>query len=100
MSFIEKSQQLRELATEVRNNVYAREAIAKALDLIACAMIPCEGCEDCGSTQPGAVIAENTLHQADNPEAGQDVATAASEVIATTEQALVGDQAEDSNTGV
>lgn len=90
MSKIEKTgAALRVLAEEVRQNVYAREAIAKALELIACAMSPCEGCEDCGSTQQAAVI-----DPADNPEAGADVGTVAAGVIATTEQALAGEQLE------
>lgn len=100
MSKIEKtSAELRVLAVEVRENVYAREAIAKALELIACAMSPCEACEDCGNGQAAAVI-----DPADNPEAGQDVGTAAAEVIATTEQALAGDatdaQGDNVNAGV
>lgn len=90
MSKIEKTgAALRVLAEEVRQNVYAREAIAKALDLIACAMSPCEDCEDCGSTQHDAVI-----DPADNPEAGTDVGTVAADVIATTEQTLAGEQIE------
>lgn len=89
MSIVDKSQQLRELATEVRNNVYAREAIAKGFELISCAMSPCEACEDCGNGQADAVI-----DPLDNPEAGQDVGTVAAEVIATTAQAVADDATE------
>lgn len=84
--------ELRKVAAEVRENVYAREAIARGFTLLACMMKPCEGgCEDCGSTQAAAVI-----DPADNPEAGRDVGTVAAGVIATTGQAM----ADNTNTGV
>ena len=93
MSKIEEiSTTLRALAVEVRDNVYAREAIAKGFELIACAMSPCSACEDCGNGQAAAVI-----DPADNPEAGQEVGSAASAVIATTAEALANGQGEADN---
>lgn len=91
MSIVDKSQQLRDLASTIRSNVLARDAIADAFELIADAM---DGrCEDCGSTQAGAVI-----DPADNPEAGQDVDANGAAVIATTVQALAGE--DNLNTGL
>lgn len=75
MSIVDKSQQLRDLASTIRSNVLARDAIADAFDLIAEAMSPCE---DCGNPQPQNVV---------------DVAAA---VIDTTAQALVDHQADPS----
>jgi hypothetical protein len=71
---LETSAQLRELASVVRGNPSAREAIASGFELIADAMKPCV---DCGhpdmdelDTVPMVRIGPDVIHPDDNPETG------------------------------